>query len=235
MTENIFVEIFSIYLLENINRVIFSSNKMKEEILQAALSQFLKFGIREMSIKKIIEPLSISTKTIYKYFKNKEDLLEGVLSLYYEQQYQLLENLSEKQNVVALFLDVWYSAIKRGYDVNNLFYKDLHYYYPELEKKIETIVGRKFGLQFQKLIIKGINEGAFRPEIHSGVVMEGIYVLYTSVTRTNLFNRYNVSPYEIMINTIVNFLRGICTSAGIEALEKHLATLLPFDMSVDFK
>lgn len=205
---------------------------MKEEILNIALAQFLKFGIREMSIKKIIEPLGISTKTIYKYFKNKEELLEEVLALHYEQQYQLLENLSEEQNVVALLLDVWHTAVKRGYDVNNLFYNDLHYYYPELESKIETSVGRKFGGHFQKLIMKGIDEGVFRSDIHPGVVMEGIYVLYNSVTRTDLYSRYGVTPYVLTLNTIVNFIRGFCTTEGIAKLEMHLTTLDPYTAEV---
>ncbi len=201
---------------------------MKDEILKAALGQFLKYGIREMSIQKIIRPLNISTKTIYKHFKNKEELLEAVLVLHYEQQYELLENLSEERNVVALLLDIWYIAVKRGYDVNNLFYNDLHYYYPELERRIEIAVGRKFGIHFQKLIIKGIDDGVFRSDIHSGVVMEGIYILYNSVTRTDLFTRYEVSPFEVTKNTIINFIRGLCTSKGIEDFEKHWVTLEPF-------
>jgi len=49
---------------------------MKDEILQTALEQFLKYGIREMSIRKLIASLGISTKTVYKYYKNKEELLE---------------------------------------------------------------------------------------------------------------------------------------------------------------
>jgi len=49
---------------------------MKKEILQTSLKQFLKHGIRQMSIQKLVEPLGISTKTVYKYFKNKEELLE---------------------------------------------------------------------------------------------------------------------------------------------------------------
>ena len=87
---------------------------MKNEILQTALEQFLKFGIREMSIKKLIEPLGISTKTVYKYYKNKEELLEEVLQLLYNQQYQQVENLSAGQNVVTLLFDIWYLAIERA-------------------------------------------------------------------------------------------------------------------------
>jgi len=201
---------------------------MKNEILQTALEQFLKFGIREMSIKKLIEPLGISTKTVYKYYKNKEELLEEVLQLLYNQQYQQIENLSAGQNVVTLLFDIWYLAIEQAYDVNNLFYKDLHYYYPELEKKNELAVGAKFGLLLENLIRKGINAGVFKEGILPEVAMEGIYVLYNAIARTDLFKKFSVSPYEILLNSIAIYIRGLCTPKGIQELEEYIATRKPF-------
>lgn len=202
---------------------------MKNEILQTALDQFLKFGIREMSIKKLIEPLGISTKTVYKYYKNKEELLEEVLQLLYNQQYQQVENLSADQNVVTLLFDIWYLAIEKAYDVNDIFYKDLHYYYPELERKNEIAIGNKFGQQFQNLIRKGINQGVFKEDILPEVAMEGIYVLYNAIARTELFKRFGVSPYEILLNTIALYIRGLCTLRGLQELEAYIATREPFE------
>ena len=196
---------------------------MKDEILQTALDQFLKYGIREISIKKLIEPLGISTKTVYKYFKNKEDLLEQALHLQYEQQYQMLQNLTSNQRSLFLMLDLWIYAVNRVHDVNNIFYHDLHYYYPGLEQKIELEVGRKFGTQFQTLVKKGIAEGDFQADLNPDVAMEGIYILYNAITRTDLFDRYGVSLNEILKNTIVKYIRGICTSGGVVDLENYLA------------
>lgn len=88
-----------------------------------------------MSVQKLIEPLGISTKTVYKYFKNKEELLEEALHLYHAQQYEMLENLSVDQNAATLFFDIWYKSIEIEYKVNKAFFHDLHYYYPELGKK----------------------------------------------------------------------------------------------------
>jgi AcrR family transcriptional regulator len=201
---------------------------MKNEILQTALEQFLKFGIREMSIKKLIEPLGISTKTVYKYYKNKEELLEEVLQLQYDQQFHLVENLSADENVVLRLFDIWYLAIERAYDVNNLFYKDLHYYYPELESKIELAIGAKFAMQLENLICKGISVGVFKGDILPEVAMEGIYVLYNAIARTELFKRFGVSPYEILLNSIAIYIRGLCTPKGIQELEEYIATRKPF-------
>jgi AcrR family transcriptional regulator len=201
---------------------------MKDEILQTALKQFLKYGIREMSIQKLIAPLGISTKTIYKYFKNKEELLEAVLHLHYTQQYQLLENHSPDQNVVPLIIDIWYIAIEREYSVNNAFFHDLHYYYPELERKTEATTGQKIWKQIQQIVQKGIKEGVFKEDIYPGAAMEGIAVLYNAVARTGQFKRFRVSPYEIFLNTIALYIRGFCTQKGIEELDKHITTLKPF-------
>src|SRR5215210_2662588 len=138
---------------------------MKNEILQTSLKQFLKFGVRKMSIQKLMEPLGISTKTVYKYFKNKEELLEEALHLYHAQQYEMLENLSVDQNAATLFFDIWYKSIELEYKVTNAFFHDLHYYYPELGKKIEAAIGKKFVGQFIQVIQKGIKEGDFREAI----------------------------------------------------------------------
>jgi AcrR family transcriptional regulator len=201
---------------------------MKDEILQRALKQFLKYGIRKMSIQKLVASLGISTKTVYKYFKNKEELLKAVLHLHYTQQYQLLENHSADQNVVPLIIDIWYMAVEREYSVNKTFFHDLHYYYPELERKTEAATGQKIWKQIQQIIQKGIKEGVFKKNIYPEVVLEGIAVLYNPVARTGQFKRFRVSPYEIFLNTIVLYIRGFCTRKGIKELDKHISTLKPF-------
>src|SRR5437868_15488766 len=121
---------------------------MKDEILQKSLEYFLKHGIREMSNQKLVELLGISTKTLYKYFKNKEDLLEQALDFYYTQQYEELKKLPTDKNPACILFDIWHVAIVAGYNINTVFYKDLHYYYPELGRKSEAAVTKKFSKQF---------------------------------------------------------------------------------------
>lgn len=201
---------------------------MKNEILQTALEQFIKYGIREMSIQKLIEPLGISTKTVYKYFKNKEELLEHALDLHYAQQYQKLEELSADHNVLTLFLDVWYKAFEVEYKVTNVFFHDLKYYYPDLERKIQTAIGIKFTKQFIQIIQKGMSEGVFQDNINPAVVMEGIYVLYDAVVRTERYKPFRVSPFDVLMNTIVVYIRGFCTTKGVRQLERHIQTFQSF-------
>lgn len=204
---------------------------MKDEILQTSLDQFLKYGIRKMSIQKLIAPLGISTKTVYKYFKNKEELLEQALHLFYVHQYQNLENLSTDQSAVTILLDVWYMAAEKEYKVTNVFFKDLHYYYPDLETKIEVSIGKKFLKKFIQIIQQGIADGVFRSEINVEVVMEGIYILYNETVRSERMKRFRAEPLDILLNMIVIYIRGFCTLKGIQELEEHIEKFKPFGKS----
>lgn len=201
---------------------------IKEKIVQTAYDQFLIYGIRKMSVQNLVAPMGISTKTVYKYFRNKEDLLGEVLRIYFDRQYRLFEQYSEEKTTVELLFEVWYQAVKREYSVNNAFFHDLHYYYPELEEKAEREIAQKFWQQILLVVRKGIGEGIFREEIQPEIVLEGIAVLYGKVTRTNQFQKFNTLPYEIFMNTLVPVIRGICTPKGLRELDKNIESKASF-------
>ena len=49
---------------------------MKEKIIQKATEMFLKLGFKSVTMDDIACEMCISKKTIYKYFQNKETLIE---------------------------------------------------------------------------------------------------------------------------------------------------------------
>jgi AcrR family transcriptional regulator len=195
---------------------------MKEEILQKSLKLFLKHGIREMSNQKLVGWLGISTKTVYKYFKNREELLEQVLHLYHKEQYEMLKNLSVEQNAACLFFDVWQIAVETEYKINKVFYDDLHYYYPELGKKVEKAIGKKFEQFFLAIIQRGLAQGCFRKEIPPEVALRSVLVLHRAAVQAEHFKKFHLSANDLLLNTTVVYIRGLCTNEGIEALDEHI-------------
>ena len=195
---------------------------MKDEILQKSLKLFLKHGIRKMSNQKLVEWLGISTKTVYKHFKNREELLEHVLHLYHKEQYKMLETLSAEQNAACLFFDVWQIAVETEYKINKVFYDDLHYYYPELEKKVEKAIGKKFEQFFLSIIQRGIAQGCFRKEIPPEVALRSVLVLHRASVRAEHFKRFRLSANDLLLHTTVVYIRGLCTNEGIQALDEHI-------------
>ena len=195
---------------------------MREKILQTAFDLFMKHGIRKMSIHKLSKSLRISTKTVYKYFENKEALLEKVLEMFREQRFQTFEKVNDSSETIPLMLDTWYMAIKKEYIVNNKFYNDLQYYYPELESKSEKEFGHKYWIFLHQAFMKGIEDGVLQSNIMPLVAMEGISALYSAVARSEQFDKFGASTYQLFKNTIVPFIRGLCTPKGVIQLEEHI-------------
>lgn len=54
-------------------------NEKKEYILKEALGYFLKYGVKNFTMVDIAEKLSVSKKTLYQLFTNKENLLFEVV------------------------------------------------------------------------------------------------------------------------------------------------------------
>jgi AcrR family transcriptional regulator len=195
---------------------------MKEKILQNSLKLFLKHGIREMSNQKLVDSLGISTKTVYKYFKNREGLLEQVLHLYHNEQYKMVNNLSTEQDAACLFFDVWQIAIETEYKINKVFYDDLHYYYPQLGKKVEKAIGKKFEQFFLSIIQRGLAQGSFRKGITPEVALRSVFVLHRAAVRADHFKKFHLSANDLLLDTIGVYIRGLCTNKGIEALDEHI-------------
>jgi len=182
-----------------------------------------------MSNDKLVELLGISTKTLYKYFKNKEELLEEALDFYYTQQYEMLKKMPTDQSAACLLFELWYTAIVAGNKINNVFYKDLHHYYPELAKRSEVTAKIKFVEQFLLIIQRGVSEGSFRDDIIPEVVLENIFVQYEGIARSDRFKRFRLSANTLLLNTIAHYIRGFCTQKGAieldEQIQSHLRSL----------
>ena len=198
---------------------------MKEEILQKSLTLFLKHGIKEMSNQKLVDWLGISTKTIYKYFQNKEGLLEEALYLYHNTEYEKLLKLSSEQNAACHFLEIWQIAIEMEYQINQSFYKDLDYYYPDLARKVEKVIGPKFEQHFLSVINRAMAQGAFRSDILPEAALRSVLVLHRASVAKEPFTKFGLTSMDLLLQTTGNYIRGLCTPEGLEALEKHIQTL----------
>lgn len=197
---------------------------MKEEIVKVSLQQFLLKGIRKMTVKDIIAPLGISTKTVYKYFANKEALLEACLDLHYSDMPAGLEQIShEFTNPVIRIFRLFIKGIELDFKVNEVFYHDLNYYYPELQDKVMSKNGAAISGVLKNAFRDGKEQGYIRDAVNTDVILEGLGVLYRSLTRTGQFDKLKLSPFELAANTLEVYLRGTCTEKGLFEIDNNPA------------
>jgi len=195
---------------------------MREKIIEVSLQQFFNYGIREMTMQKLVLPLGISTKTMYKYFSNKEELLEECLKLHYKEiDKGLLSVIDGSPNAVISLCNVYAKSIELDFGTNHLFYHDLNYYYPELQDKVINLYSHKAGEILTGVIARGIADGDFQANLQPLLVLKALAVLYVSVTRNEVFKDFDAEPAELIKHTINVYLRGICTSKGLQIFDQH--------------
>ncbi|SFS47016.1 TetR/AcrR family transcriptional regulator [Lutibacter maritimus] len=196
---------------------------MKEKILQKSGEFFLKFGFKSVTMDDIANELGISKKTIYKYFGNKEELVD--------------ESISHLHGVilksVSCICDKGYNAIEENFEIKNTF-KDLfkntddspmyqlQKYYPKTYNKLMTDEFHMFKNCILKNIEKGINEGLYRDNINIELITKFYFSLVMSVHDTNLhkYNKNTINTLEL--KALEYHTRAIATEKGIKILEKQL-------------
>jgi AcrR family transcriptional regulator len=192
----------------------------KERIIEVSLQQFLEHGIRQMTIQKLIEPLGLSTKTVYKYFADKEDLLKQCLFFHY---FELSERftLYEKafSNPVENILTFYNEVFKLDFGKSQAFYHDLNYYYPQLQDLLIEKFFSRGAIIIKNLIAEGIEGGYYLSGLKADVIFETFTLLYTNITRSSKLKELNYSPNVLMQNTLVAYIRGICTEKGLISFE----------------
>ena len=199
---------------------------LKDQIIETSLQQFLKHGVRKMTVQKLVEPLSISTKTVYKYFTDKEDLLKICLTVHYQHLAKTITTTSGNTSLspVIILLQLWREAIQLDFGVNHIFYHDLNYYYPRLQDAVMKKVFKKYPIELKEILEDGQKKGYFRKNSITDVVLDAIEVLYANITRTGKFKGAGLSPVVILENTVEVFLRGLCTQKGLQELDQYNAS-----------
>lgn len=195
---------------------------MREEIIEAALKQFLENGIRKVTVKEIIAPLGISTKTIYKYFEDKETLLEACLDLHYGRLHEGMQfTAAGYDNPLILMFRMLIKGFELDFTINPAFYHDLNHYYPELQDKAIHKNSSILTGPVSTVLTDAVQQGLIRDNLNEGAVQAAIGALYKSVTRSSEYDGLGLSPFEIAANTMEVYLRGLCTIEGLHLLDQN--------------
>jgi AcrR family transcriptional regulator len=195
---------------------------MKEKIAETALQQFLKYGIRDITIARLIEPLRISTKTFYKYYESKEVLLKECLDIHYGNSFRQLRGVVENEkDPVTKLLAVFRQALAADFGINHAFYHDLNYYYPELQNEAIAKIRDRSGSLMLPLMKAGIRDGYFLEDLDLRIALTGVNTLYTSITRGREYEDQGYAPALLFENLVVVFIRGMCTAKGRRQLDQH--------------
>ena len=179
--------------------------KLKERIVELAMREFAKQGIRAVRMDDISHELGISKRTLYEIFENKEELLyAGVQKYRLLKEEKLIEDVSKMSNVIEMVLHSFYTKVDEFKKTSPLFYSDLERY-PLVMDMLKKMKGRNRD-RLMKFLRRGVKEGYFRNDVDFDIVVLLFEAIGQQVMGRHLYERFDIE--QLFFNMVFPSIRG---------------------------
>jgi AcrR family transcriptional regulator len=193
---------------------------MKEKIISKAKEMFLKLGFKSITMDDIAGEMCISKKTIYKYFANKELLIEESVQVIHTEVNDIINEIISKD----------FNAIEENFKIRRMFddmFKStdtspiyqLKKHYPEVYYKVEKNQIEMCQSCFKENIQKGIAQGLYREDINIDAYVSFYYALIFTINENTRSER---EAFALEMQALEYHTRAMATAKGIAELEKNL-------------
>lgn len=193
---------------------------MKEQIISKSKDMFLKLGFKSVTMDDIASEIGISKKTIYKYFSNKDALIEDTIELAHKEVQEIIAKIDEQGlNAIEENFEMkrMFKELFKGADTSPLYQIKKHY--PEIYEKILVVQIDILTICFRKNIIKGIKEGLYREDVAIDDYVKFYQILIFNINETIILEK---DSHILEHKALEYHIRAMATLAGIIELEKHL-------------
>ncbi|WP_133538013.1 TetR/AcrR family transcriptional regulator [Tenacibaculum caenipelagi] len=199
---------------------------MKDKIIDKAGEMFLTLGFKSATMDDIAKELGVSKKTLYKYFPNKTALVDASTEAVHNTISDAIDKV-KSQN---------YNAVEEEFAVKAIFKEmfknaktspmyQLKKYYPETYTKLierEVCMFRDCNIDNLE---KGINQGLYRAEIKSDLLVNFYFTLVFGVFESELYSNDMQEVMQIEYEILEYHIRAIATEKGVKELEKQLKNI----------
>lgn len=192
--------------------------ELKSRILDVAMSEFWSKGVKAVKMDDIASLLTISKRTLYEIYENKEVLLLEVLQLSREQKHEHMTKFAEStgNNVMDIIFELYNMHAEACKKINPCFYDELKKYPKVTEYLMKA--GDKDEEFAQAYFQRGIDQGYFRPELDYKAISRMMRLCVKNAIDGK--DRYPIDNDFVFLNIIFVFFRGFCTMKGIEEMRK---------------
>jgi len=194
----------------------------KQRIKQAANDLVMQYGIRSVSMDDIATKLGMSKKTIYLYFKDKDELIDGVVDdVIVTNRYECNADREKADNAVHEIFLVMDMMAEMFNAMNPGILFDMQKYHPATFRKFLKHKNEYLYNVCKENLERGIREELYRPELAVDILcryrVETMFVPFNPEFQQKL--KHNLAKIEEEI--IIHFLFGLVSLKGYKLILKY--------------
>lgn len=194
--------------------------KMKPEteikILEKSKELFEQFGFTKVTMEEIAYSLSISKKTLYKHFNNKDHILKEIILQQKCEVGDYIEKLikdSSMNFVTKLKILMNYLAQLSG-KMQGTMIQDLHRINHEMWRELQDFRKNKAIKNFSELLKNGVEDGVFRDDIDPQVLVPAYLAAVHAVSSPGFLSTVPLTAEQVYKEVAKLFFEGLFTKEG---------------------
>ncbi len=188
-------------------------------VVEAALTLFHVRGIKAVTMDDIAHALTISKRTLYQLFRDKEELLiEGARLLRRRERDDVARIEADSANVLETILKCFDRRMKELEAITPAFFEDMQrysrvtdYFRQCNEEEAEEAVA---------FLKRGVEQGLFRTDVDFHLFYRLLNDLIGRTINSNICRSYNAR--DVFLNVVPVCLRGCATPAGQELIDAYV-------------
>lgn len=199
---------------------------VKEKIATEAFMLFCHRGIKSVSMDDIAQHLSMSKKTIYKWFANKDEVVHHATNSYLKTVEADCERCQyEASNAIEELLAIMETTRRVFAGIHPAIFHDLQKYHASAwrlwqEYKSQFLLG-----QIKTNLERGMAEGLFRQDLDVEIVARLRLAQLEVPFDERLFPRHQFEVLPVQVTSLECFMLGIATLKGHKMINdyKHIS------------
>lgn len=197
--------------------------KKFEELLLRIIPVFMRLGIRSVTMDDIARELSISKKTIYKYVKDKPDLVDKAMIWFCKQNQDVVNEITKNSSdAIDEIIGISKHAGQQLQMIHPSVHFDLQKYYPEAWSSFNSYQIDFIRNQIEANLKRGIKEGLYRDNINTHIISHLFAAKIDMVFDPEIFPVGKFSFSDVHLEMMRYHIRGIASGKGVEVLTKKI-------------
>ena len=193
-----------------------------ERIREGGEELFLKAGIKSVTMDDIARHLGMSKKTIYQFFKDKNELIMALVKKkLQEDEDQMNVIISRSENVIEEMINMMKCSEDIFSRINPIVIHDLQKYHADAWKQFQVFKTEVLVHTLEQLLAKGIKQGYIRPDIDVKILARMRVSQVEMGFSTTMFPAAEFSVWKVQTQFMEHFNYGVCTLKGYKLLNQY--------------
>ena len=194
----------------------------QEKILKTSLELFFRYGIKRVTMDDIAKELGMSKKTIYQFYKEKDDLVNQLCEVEMKKQEKIFRNIEKQsQDPIHEIMLISNTISDMMHHINPIFFIDLQKFHVKAFLQFQKFKDECAFKDLRRNIKAGKKIGVYRHDIDEefaaryrlaqiDMLMFGNYFVFDKISF--------IQTHQLLLDM---FVYGICTLKGHKLINEY--------------